>query len=341
MSWFQLAVCTCLALAFTATGLAAGEAPAPITVASPWVDLHKARVRLIGGARRSKSYVAGVEITLADGWKTYWRNPGDAGVPPVFDWLGSTNVGLVKVLYPAPSRIAEPAAETIGYEHAVLFPVEVTPKDPTKPVELKLLLEFGICREICIPAQSMLSLTIPTAAFASAGSTRRDPCRALACAPPASGAPARRSRAPRHVLAARRTQAAASVRGALSARRQGRRSLHRSARRALCAPAEAACRRSGRDCQIRGGPFAGGHRARPQRQDPYPHSGLGCRRNREPCASSNSNPCQACCARFRWRHGLYLSSARGLGVHRLPGLSSAGCALRRALRLLVAHPLAS
>jgi DsbC/DsbD-like thiol-disulfide interchange protein len=167
MSRFQLAVCTCLALAFTATGLAAGEAPAPITVASPWVDLHKARVRLIGGARRSKSYVAGVEITLADGWKTYWRNPGDAGVPPVFDWLGSTNVGLVKVLYPAPARIAEPAAETIGYEHAVLFPVEVTPKDPTKPVELKLLLEFGICREICIPAQSILSLTIPTAALAS------------------------------------------------------------------------------------------------------------------------------------------------------------------------------
>jgi len=167
MSRFLLAVCTSVALTFVGTGLAAGEALVPITIASPWVALHKARVRLVGGARRSKSYLAGVEISLGDGWKTYWRNPGDAGVPPVFDWLGSTNVASLKVLYPAPSRISESAADTIGYKHAVLFPVEVTPKDPTKPVELKLLLEFGICREICIPGQSMLSLTIPSTALAS------------------------------------------------------------------------------------------------------------------------------------------------------------------------------
>jgi DsbC/DsbD-like thiol-disulfide interchange protein len=167
MSRFLLATCANVAVAFAAIGLAAGQAPVPVTIASPWVDLHKARVRLVAGARQARSYLAGVEITLADEWKTYWRNPGDAGVPPVFDWMGSTNVASIKTLYPAPSRIPEAAAETIGYKGAVLFPVVVTPQDAGKPVELKLLLEFGICREICIPAQATLSLTIPAEALAS------------------------------------------------------------------------------------------------------------------------------------------------------------------------------
>jgi DsbC/DsbD-like thiol-disulfide interchange protein len=164
MSRFPIAACTVFAFAVVAAGLAAGRTQVPISIASPWVDVHTTRVRLVAGAgagKPAKSYLAGVEIALADGWKTYWRNPGDAGVPPVFDWADSTNVASMKVLYPAPTRLHEPAAETIGYTGAVLFPVEVTPQDAKKPVELKLLLEFGICREICIPAQSMLSLEVP------------------------------------------------------------------------------------------------------------------------------------------------------------------------------------
>jgi DsbC/DsbD-like thiol-disulfide interchange protein len=170
MSRFLTAACVSVALVFAANGPAAGEDKVPITIASPWTDVHTTRVRLVAGAgaaRQSKSYVAGVEIVLAGGWKTYWRNPGDAGVPPVFDWSGSSNVASMKVLYPAPSRLKEPAAETIGYMGAVLFPVEVTPQDAKKPVELKLLLEFGVCREICIPAQSTFALEIPPKVLSS------------------------------------------------------------------------------------------------------------------------------------------------------------------------------
>ena len=131
--------------------------------ATPWVDLYAgSRVRLIGveGSVQGRT-AAGVEVLLAEDWKTYWRMPGDAGVPPQFDWKGSGNVASVKVLYPAPKRLAEPAAETIGYKGGVLFPIQVEPKDPLRPVELKLALEIGICREICVPAIANLALTIP------------------------------------------------------------------------------------------------------------------------------------------------------------------------------------
>jgi DsbC/DsbD-like thiol-disulfide interchange protein len=135
-----------------------------VSLASPWVELHAARVRLVGGppaVKSAKAYLAGVEITLGEGWKTYWRMPGDAGVPPSFSWTGSTNVAAIKVLYPAPHRMKEAAAETIGYTKAVIFPVEVVPSDAKKPVDLKLSVEFGVCREICIPAETKASLTLP------------------------------------------------------------------------------------------------------------------------------------------------------------------------------------
>jgi len=130
--------------------------------ATAWVELHASRARLVAGLGLTPGghYLAGLEIVMADGWKTYWRMPGDAGVPPTFDWTGSANIGATRVLYPAPMRMAEAGGETLGYKHAVLLPIEVTPQDPGKPVVMKLVLELGICREICIPATAAFDLTI-------------------------------------------------------------------------------------------------------------------------------------------------------------------------------------
>ncbi len=150
-------------------GPAAAQSQAAAQAAA-WTQLLNARARLIGGApaaHDARSYLAGVEIALDEGWKTYWRMPGDAGVPPNFDWSGSSNVAAVNVLYPAPQRMSEPAADTVGYKHAVLFPVEVVPKDASRPVHLALALEFGVCREICIPAEAKLSLALTPTEMAS------------------------------------------------------------------------------------------------------------------------------------------------------------------------------
>lgn len=153
-----------LALAFfLLSGTAAWSDAGP--VASDWFRGMDNQARLIAGhaSRDGKTALyAGVDVSMPGGWKTYWRTPGDAGgVPPDFDWTGSDNLASATVLYPAPHRIHDKAGDVVGYKNAVLFPVLVTPKDPSKPVTLQGKVQYGICKDICIPAEAELQLTIP------------------------------------------------------------------------------------------------------------------------------------------------------------------------------------
>jgi DsbC/DsbD-like thiol-disulfide interchange protein len=124
---------------------------------SKWSDSGKAKVRLLaaGASAPAGAIRAGVEIRLERGWHTYWRYAGDAGIPPRFDWTRSTNLASADVLWPAPQRIpVEDGIESIGYKDSVLLPVRITPRDPSKPVTVRLKVDFGICEKICIPASA-------------------------------------------------------------------------------------------------------------------------------------------------------------------------------------------
>jgi DsbC/DsbD-like thiol-disulfide interchange protein len=154
-----------LALAFLLLSAAAARSDSGPAVASDWVQGLNNRARLIAGhASRDgqTALYAGVDVSMPGGWKTYWRSPGDAGgVPPDFDWKGSDNLASATVLYPAPHRIHDKAGDVVGYKNAVLFPVLLKPKDPTKPVTLHGKIEYGICKDICIPAEAELQLVVP------------------------------------------------------------------------------------------------------------------------------------------------------------------------------------
>jgi DsbC/DsbD-like thiol-disulfide interchange protein len=132
--------------------------------ASPWTEGHRSRVRLVAGGSEQGAHLAGVEIGLDAGFKTYWRNPGESGLPPAFDWSKSMNVGAVEVLWPAPARSEDAGGVSYGYQGHVLFPVRIRPHDPAKPVNLALKIDYGVCKDICIPAQAELSLTLPASA---------------------------------------------------------------------------------------------------------------------------------------------------------------------------------
>lgn len=130
--------------------------------ASAWSDdLHSA-VRLIGGASpaSAKTKRAGIEIKMGAGWKTYWRYPGDAGVPPRFDFSGSDNLATAKVLWPAPHSFTDESGISIGYKNTVIFPLAVTPREPGKPVTLKLKIDYAVCEKLCIPATGSTSLML-------------------------------------------------------------------------------------------------------------------------------------------------------------------------------------
>src|SRR3989441_5982720 len=123
--------------------IAAGNASAAED-ASRWDGDARSAVRLISGSAAGSVLRAGVEIRLKSGWHTYWRYPGDAGVPPQFDFAASQNLKQVTVLWPAPQRIEEAGGSSIGYLGSVIFPLRVEALDPTKPVLLRLKLDYAI-----------------------------------------------------------------------------------------------------------------------------------------------------------------------------------------------------
>ena len=128
---------------------------------SRWEGDARSAVRLIAGSQAKAGVLrAGVEIRLKSGWHTYWRYPGDAGVPPQFDIKGSQNVKRIDVLWPAPQRIAEAGGVAIGYTSDVIFPVQVVALDAGKPVVLRIKLDYAICEKLCVPADARLELKL-------------------------------------------------------------------------------------------------------------------------------------------------------------------------------------
>jgi DsbC/DsbD-like thiol-disulfide interchange protein len=115
-----------------------------------------------GWQMENGSRMAAVELVLAPGWKTYWRSPGDAGIPPSFDWSGSDNVRSVRIHWPAPAVFHTNGMQSIGYHDRLVLPVEVTPDDPSRPIRLKLRMELGVCDEICLPAALDLATDLGT-----------------------------------------------------------------------------------------------------------------------------------------------------------------------------------
>jgi DsbC/DsbD-like thiol-disulfide interchange protein len=137
-------------------------APAHAADASAWDGTQRSAVRLIGGARGESgaSLRAGIEMRLAPGWKTYWRYPGDSGIPPRFDFSKSRNVKSVSMRWEAPQRLADESGTSIGYKHDVIFPLDVVPEDRGKPVTLALAIDYGVCEKICVPVDAKAELML-------------------------------------------------------------------------------------------------------------------------------------------------------------------------------------
>jgi len=128
--------------------------------ASRWEESFHSRARLVAGGASAVGHWVGIEILLDPGFKTYWRDPGESGLPPRFDWTGSTNTGAIEMSWPAPTRAEDAGGIAHIYSERVVFPTRVRAADPGRPIDLHLNLEYGVCKEICIPAQATLDLVL-------------------------------------------------------------------------------------------------------------------------------------------------------------------------------------
>jgi DsbC/DsbD-like thiol-disulfide interchange protein len=180
----MLLLCAAIAMALAPADLLAQEA-------SDWSEAKGAAIRLIQGSAAAGERRAGLEIRLEPGWKTYWRNPGDSGVPPSFDWSQSVNLADVSVSWPAPERLEDEGGTSIGYKHDVLLPLVVRPKDPTQPVRLHLTLDYAVCETICVPVKGEASLMLePGSEPPPSLAARIEAAEALVPRPEAIGSPA-------------------------------------------------------------------------------------------------------------------------------------------------------
>lgn len=175
--WISLAIPLLLApLADAGSALA--------DTASAWAEGERSKVRLIAGGnfnhQGEKIYAAAIEIRLDDGWKTYWRSPGE-GLPPSLDWKKSENAADIAILWPAPQRLEEMGGiVSAGYKGGVVLPVRITPKDAEKPVRLRVNMLYGACDEICIPVEAELALDLD---MSQEGEARADIEAALQAVP--------------------------------------------------------------------------------------------------------------------------------------------------------------
>jgi DsbC/DsbD-like thiol-disulfide interchange protein len=147
-----------VAIMVTSCAVASAEAE---DAASAWANAPKSAARLIAAPAAEGAYRAGIEIKLAPQTITYWRSPGESGVPPVFDFSHSSNLRRAEVSFPAPKRIDESGSDVFGYEGAIVFPVRVTPQEPGTPVDLVLDLDYAACEKICLPVHASLQLAVP------------------------------------------------------------------------------------------------------------------------------------------------------------------------------------
>ena len=128
-----------------------------------WTDLDDViEVEIRPGWRDATGrHFAALEFRLAQGWTTYWRSPGSAGIAPMFNWRGTRNIKDVKIHWPVPEIGSTAGHQTLGYRGQLLLPLELRVTDENAPVRLKAQLDVGVCSDICLPARLQVSAVLP------------------------------------------------------------------------------------------------------------------------------------------------------------------------------------
>ncbi|MBM1220340.1 hypothetical protein JQU17_08170 [Ponticoccus sp. SC2-23] len=140
---------------------AAALAAATPALADEMPDLLAELEILPGWELQNGNLMVGFQFSLAPGWKTYWRAPGDGGIPPLFGWSGSQNVAGVQFHWPVPEVFDQSGMRSIGYSDRMVLPVEIIRNEAGPPTHLAGQVEIGVCEYVCVPVQLTFDVVLP------------------------------------------------------------------------------------------------------------------------------------------------------------------------------------
>ena len=154
-----------LGLATASTGQARADAiPAQQRAGQIVSSDEMVQIRVMPGWIASDgSHMAALHLDLAPGWKTYWRAPGDAGIPPALDLNGSRNLSHLTPVWPTPEVFSQNGMKTVGYDRELILPLHVVPQVAGQPAKVSARMQIGVCSSICVPLEFDFTLDLPAA----------------------------------------------------------------------------------------------------------------------------------------------------------------------------------
>ena len=135
-----------------------------IALESDWSIQNESQLRLISPLTSSNNQTEvflGLEYKLKDGWKTYWKSPGDGGFPQEINWTKSKNIKSLDLYWPKPKKFEILGMKSLGYENNVIFPIKIILANASKDTLINLDVNYLICKDICIPGKASLELILP------------------------------------------------------------------------------------------------------------------------------------------------------------------------------------
>ncbi len=161
---------SCLPILLLLSFAASGAAPVPTKHAT--VELLSKQTEIAPGS----TALLGVHFILESGWHIYWKNPGDSGQPPAFQWQFPQGLTAGDVEWPVPERLqASPELADYGYKEEVLLLVPVKVASGTQSgsaAQITLQAKWLICREVCLPERAELKLSVPVKSAAKDDSSQ-------------------------------------------------------------------------------------------------------------------------------------------------------------------------
>ncbi len=160
MSRRTLSASLCALLVAALAGAGVPALAAPVKTPHVEAELVSERTALVPGTTTTVA----LRLQMADGWHTYWQNPGDSGLPTTLAWKLPEGVAAGDIQWPAPHALPAGPLVNFGYEGTVLLLTDVRVPATARigePLTLAAKAEWLVCRETCIPEEADLELVLP------------------------------------------------------------------------------------------------------------------------------------------------------------------------------------